>query len=128
MTEHLVVKSYGETREADRTGLCRCRPTNVLYWELSEADSSDCPIHGCPFCSLGSDCPSCGGTGQRGAVVVTLPHPTEAAVILRAIDEHNGRHAEINQTMGQIFAVGAVIVITVLLWWGLLSVWYILPF
>lgn len=24
---------------------CKCRPTNVLYWELSEADPTDCPIH-----------------------------------------------------------------------------------
>lgn len=69
MTEYkLAPKSYGETKEADKTGLCRCRPTNVLYWELSEADSSDCPLHGCPSCILGSDCPSCGGSGQWGAL------------------------------------------------------------
>ena len=35
--------SYGEV---EGTPGCKCRPTNVLYWELSEADTSKCPIHG----------------------------------------------------------------------------------
>lgn len=35
--------SYGEV---ERTPGCRCRPSNVLYWELSPAITDDCPIHG----------------------------------------------------------------------------------
>jgi hypothetical protein len=35
--------SYGEAIEVPG---CRCKPTNVLYWELSEADPTECPIHG----------------------------------------------------------------------------------
>jgi hypothetical protein len=34
--------SYGEN---EKTPGCRCRPTNVLYWELSEADTTNCPVH-----------------------------------------------------------------------------------
>jgi hypothetical protein len=32
----------------DESPECRCRATNVLYWELSEADTTDCPVHGEP--------------------------------------------------------------------------------
>ena len=35
--------SYGENK---LTPGCECRPSNVLYWELSEADTTGCPVHG----------------------------------------------------------------------------------
>lgn len=43
--------SYGEAKRGiegggPETPGCRCRPTNVLMWELSEADTTDCPVHG----------------------------------------------------------------------------------
>lgn len=39
-------KDYLSYGEVEHTPGCKCRPTNVLYWELSEADTSACPIHG----------------------------------------------------------------------------------
>jgi hypothetical protein len=45
MTENSerVYLSVGEANE--QSPRCICRPTNVLYWELSEADTTGCPIH-----------------------------------------------------------------------------------
>jgi len=34
--------SFGEAQAVPG---CRCRPSNVLYWELSPAITDDCPIH-----------------------------------------------------------------------------------
>lgn len=35
--------SMGEMRDDSKE--CRCQATNVLYWELSEANPSNCPVH-----------------------------------------------------------------------------------
>lgn len=42
ITPPSIQLSYGE---AKRRAGCRCRPSNVLYWELSDAVTDDCPIH-----------------------------------------------------------------------------------
>lgn len=31
--------------ENRRVPYCKCAPSNVLYWELSDADTTDCPVH-----------------------------------------------------------------------------------
>lgn len=43
---HSPQASYGENREQSGNPDCRCRPSCVLMWELSEAIVDDCPVHG----------------------------------------------------------------------------------
>ncbi|MCA1847328.1 MAG: hypothetical protein LC792_29915 [Actinobacteria bacterium] len=41
--ERADYRSYGENRASSPE--CHCRPSSLLYWELSKADTSRCPVH-----------------------------------------------------------------------------------